>query len=386
MHYQIVHAFGAGVYCVFIALFLLAARIPRTPPGANWFAAAISCALLGRLAVLYLTPLGELALANPVYGSFLILEKVLLVMGFVRFFDLQQRTLLVRAVGGAAVAAGLWMLWSDNQLALPLVKSTSYALFNVFALGSLSWMILHDKLDCPPLIRRCMATACIALTLHWASGGLIGHFYPPWLRYGFLLGTALVALQYTSLLTAILALFHRRLIQAEAKALKMAFKDPLTGLYNKHFMNNLFDQALLLATRPHHLVAVYYIDLDNFKPVNDQAGHAVGDKVLMCVAQRLKEAVRSTDICARLGGDEFTVIATQLERQDQAPEIAKKLLAKLAAPIEVGHQQFVLGASIGISLYPSHGQDLSRLLEQADAAMYHVKHRGKSGYELYTAG
>ena len=195
-----------------------------------------------------------------------------------------------------------------------------------------------------------------------------------------------MALQYTSLLTAILALFHRRLIQAEAKALKMAFKDPLTGLYNKHFMNNLFDQALLLATRPHHLVAVYYIDLDNFKPVNDQAGHAVGDKVLMCVAQRLKEAVRSTDICARLGGDEFTVIATQLERQDQAPEIAKKLLAKLAAPIEVGHQQFVLGASIGISLYPSHGQDLSRLLEQADAAMYHVKHRGKSGYELYTAG
>ncbi|MFY0080440.1 hypothetical protein ABTQ07_22570, partial [Acinetobacter baumannii] len=79
----------------------------RTPPGANWFAAAISCALLGRLAVLYLTPLGELALANPVYGSFLILEKVLLVMGFVRFFDLQQRTLLVRAVGVAAVAAGL---------------------------------------------------------------------------------------------------------------------------------------------------------------------------------------------------------------------------------------------------------------------------------------
>lgn len=292
----------------------------------------------------------------------------------------------MRAVGVAAVAAGLWMLWSDNQLALPLIKSTSYALFNVFALGSLSWMILHDKLDCPPLIRRCMATACIALTLHWASGGLIGHFYPPWLRYGFLLGTALVALQYTCLLTAILALFHRRLIQAEAKALKMAFKDPLTGLYNKHFMNNLFDQALLLATRPHHLVAVYYIDLDNFKPVNDQAGHAVGDKVLMCVAQRLKEAVRSTDICARLGGDEFTVIATQLERQDQAPEIAKKLLAKLAAPIEVGHQQFVLGASIGISLYPSHGQDLSRLLEQADAAMYHVKHRGKSGYELYTAG
>lgn len=384
MHYEIVHAFGVGVYCVFIALFLLAARIPRTNPGANWFAAAISCALLGRLAVLYLTPLGERAFGNPVYGSFLILEKVLLVMGFVRFFDLKQRAVLVRLVCAAAAGTELWMLWSGTQIALPLIKSTSYALFNVFALASLSWMSLCDNIDCPRLIRRCMATASIALMLHWGSAGLIGHFYPPWLRYGFLLGTALVALQYMSLLLAILTLFQRRLVQAEAKALKMAFKDPLTGLYNKHFMNNLFDQALLLATRPHHLVAVYYIDLDNFKPVNDQAGHAVGDQVLMCVAQRLKDAVRSTDICARLGGDEFTVIATQLERQDQAPEIAKKLLARLAAPIEVGEQKFVLGASIGISLYPSHGHDLSRLLEQADAAMYHVKNSGKSGYELYS--
>ncbi|MGB9985410.1 diguanylate cyclase domain-containing protein [Herbaspirillum sp. AP21] len=127
------------------------------------------------------------------------------------------------------------------------------------------------------------------------------------------------------------------------------------------------------------------IDLDNFKPVNDKAGHAVGDKVLKCVAQRLKEAVRSTDICARLGGDEFTVIATQLEHQEQAPEIARKLLARLAAPIEVGDQQFVLGASIGISLYPSHGSDLSLLLEQADAAMYHVKSSGKSGFQLHGA-
>ena len=211
----------------------------------------------------------------------------------------------------------------------------------------------------------------------------IGRFYPTWLDNGFVLGTALVMLQYMTMLTAILSVFQKRLINAEAKALKMAFKDPLTGLYNKHFMNNLFDQALLLATRPHHLVAVYYIDLDNFKPVNDQAGHAVGDEVLKCVAQRLKEGVRSTDICARLGGDEFTVIATQLEHKEQAPEIAKKLLTRLAAPICVGSQQFQLGASIGISLYPLHGNDLSMLLQQADTAMYHVKSSGKSGYELY---
>jgi len=382
MQHEIVHAFGAGVYCVFIALFLLASRIPRTNPGARWWAAAIGCALVARLSFLFLAPLKDPALSNVVYGSFTILEKSFMAVGFARFFKVGIHPWLVALVSGTTM---LWLLTSWSGLPVPLIRSPVYAAFNVFILGYVLWFIVRTELDCLPLIRRVMAAAFGALLLHWACGGPIGALYPSWLDHGFVLGTALAALQYMSLLAAILSLFQRRLLSAEAKALTMAFKDPLTGLYNKHFMNNLFDQALLLATRPHHLVAVYYIDLDNFKPVNDKAGHAVGDKVLVCVAQRLKEAVRSTDICARLGGDEFTVIATQLEHQEQAPEIARKLLARLAAPIEVGDQQFVLGASIGISLYPSHGSDLSLLLEQADAAMYHVKSSGKSGFQLHGA-
>nr|WP_198983271.1 GGDEF domain-containing protein [Herbaspirillum sp. ASV7] len=380
MQFDIVHAFGAGVYCVFIVLFLLATRIPRTNPGAGWWALAMCCALIARASLVALSVGADPMLANAIYGSFNILEKTLLITGFVRFFEVRRSVLLVYL---AAAATELWLLASAGSLPFPLVTSAVYAAFNVFALGYLAWLIAREDLDCSPLIRRVMGTASAILSLHWATGSTIGRFYPHWLDNGFVLGTALVMLQYMTMLTAILSVFQKRLINAEAKALKMAFKDPLTGLYNKHFMNNLFDQALLLATRPHHLVAVFYIDLDNFKPVNDQAGHAVGDEVLKCVAQRLKEGVRSTDICARLGGDEFTVIATQLEHKEQAPEIAKKLLTRLAAPICVGSQQFQLGASIGISLYPLHGNDLSMLLQQADTAMYHVKSSGKSGYELY---
>lgn len=380
MQFEIVHAFGAGVYCVFIVLFLLAAKIPRTNPGANWWAAAMCCALLARVSLFWLDSPGGHFFANVCYGSFVILEKVFLITGFVRFFDLKRRILPVCL---AALVAGIWLLTNGHDMPFPPIRSGLYATFNVFALGYLSWMIVRENIDCPPLIRRIMGVACVTLALHWASGALIASIYPSWSRHGFVLGTALVTLLYMSILTAILSVFQQRLLSAEAKALKMAFKDPLTGLYNKHFMNNLFDQALLLATRPHHLVAVYYIDLDNFKPVNDRAGHAAGDEVLKCVAQRLKDAVRSTDICARLGGDEFTVIATQLEHKEQAPEIAKKLLARLADPVVVSGQQFQLGASIGISLYPLHSNDLSMLLQQADTAMYQVKSRGKCGYELY---
>ncbi|MFJ3056407.1 diguanylate cyclase domain-containing protein [Herbaspirillum sp. NPDC087042] len=380
MQFDIVHAFGAGVYCVFIVLFLLATRIPRTNPGAGWWALAMCCALVARVSLVSLGAGADHTLANAVYGSFNILEKTFLITGFVRFFEVRRSVLVVYL---AAAATELWLLVVEKSVPFPVVRSTLYAGANVFILGYLAWLVAREDIDCSPLIRRVMSAACAALALHWATATMVSRFYPDWLQNGFVLGTALVMLQYMAMLTAILSGFQKRLINAETKALKMAFKDPLTGLYNKHFMNNLFDQALLLATRPHHLVAVYYIDLDNFKPVNDQAGHAVGDEVLKCVAQRLKEGVRSTDICARLGGDEFTVIATQLEHKDQAPEIAKKLLARLAAPIAVAGKQFQLGASIGISLYPLHSSDLSMLLQQADMAMYHVKSSGKSGYELY---
>lgn len=188
-----------------------------------------------------------------------------------------------------------------------------------------------------------------------------------------------------SLLAAVLALFQMRLIDAEAKALEMAFLDPLTGLNNKRYMTTLFDQALLLATRPHHVVAVFYIDLDNFKPINDTAGHGVGDEVLKTVAARLKSCTRSTDICARVGGDEFVVIATQLEHERQATEVAGKLLTRLTEGIQVDGNVYALGASIGIALYPQHGRSLAELVQCADNAMYHVKRNGKSGCEVYGA-
>jgi diguanylate cyclase len=163
----------------------------------------------------------------------------------------------------------------------------------------------------------------------------------------------------------------------------LAYHDPLTGLNNKRYMNTLFEQALILAMRPHQMLALIYIDLDNFKPINDTAGHLVGDEVLKVIAKRLLDHTRSTDICARIGGDEFVVIATQLEHVEHANQIANKILEQCCADIIIDQHIYHLGASLGVSIYPSHGNDLTQLLQHADEAMYKVKKNGKSGFQVF---
>ncbi|HEY0891652.1 MAG TPA: GGDEF domain-containing protein, partial [Cellvibrio sp.] len=163
----------------------------------------------------------------------------------------------------------------------------------------------------------------------------------------------------------------------------LAYHDPLTGLNNQRYMTTLFDQALLLATRPHQMLAVIYIDLDNFKPINDTDGHLVGDEVLKTIAKRLVDNTRSTDICARMGGDEFVVIATQLESEEHAHQIAAKLLQQCCNDVLINDKNYRLGASVGVSVYPAHGNDLTQLLKNADEAMYEVKKNGKSGYQVF---
>lgn len=229
------------------------------------------------------------------------------------------------------------------------------------------------------------AISSALLALHWLSAFLIIEAQPSWFRHGFLLGTVLVLVQYFSLLAAIMLSFQNRLLEAESKALDMAFQDPLTGLSNQRYMTALFEKALLLANRPHQLAAIVYIDLDNFKPINDRAGHRVGDEVLKILAGRLRQSTRSTDICARVGGDEFVAICTQLDDANHADEIAGKILREMTAPISVGGKDYRVGASIGVSLYPMHGNSLARLLDYADQAMYQVKSSGKNGYRVHEA-
>lgn len=164
----------------------------------------------------------------------------------------------------------------------------------------------------------------------------------------------------------------------------LATHDNLTGLPNRFLFFDRLDQAIRKNRRQKHRFALLFIDLDDFKKVNDSYGHVTGDKVLQKVAEFLEHTVRDSDTVARLAGDEFTVILDNVRSKANVQAIVKKIINAVSQPIETEQATIVITMSIGISLYPDHGEDAELLLRKADAAMYQVKDGDKNGYLLYT--
>ena len=163
-----------------------------------------------------------------------------------------------------------------------------------------------------------------------------------------------------------------------------AHHDPLTGLPNRLLLNDRMQGALQRARRDQSSVALLFVDLDRFKTINDTFGHHVGDLVLCEVAQRFCALTRESDTVARLGGDEFLIILEGIYEPSDASRIADKMLDDLrAAPVTID-QEFFIGASIGISLFPQDGDDAASLMKNADVAMYRAKERGRNTYEFFT--
>ncbi len=176
-----------------------------------------------------------------------------------------------------------------------------------------------------------------------------------------------------------------QLKQTEERLAKMAHFDPLTELPNRVMIHQRLAHAVNLAQRHHTLVGVIFIDLDNFKTVNDGLGHAAGDSLLKQVSHRLRQRVRQEDTLGRLGGDEFILVLEHLRHPQQAAHVASAILETLNQPFTLdGGQQVYVRASIGISLFPADGQDASELVRNADAAMYESKRRGRNSFSFYT--
>lgn len=154
---------------------------------------------------------------------------------------------------------------------------------------------------------------------------------------------------------------------------RRAHHDPLTGLANRSLLSDRLEKALERAQRSRKSVALLFVDLDKFKPVNDSLGHDVGDQVLRRVAQRLQSAVRESDTLARLGGDEFMVVVEALDGTESVTRIADSMVDLLSQPITVDSHKVQLGCSIGISFYPQHGTNMIDLMRAADSAMYRAK-------------
>lgn len=205
-----------------------------------------------------------------------------------------------------------------------------------------------------------------------------GEIYPKWL------GISAVR-DAEGKLTHYLAVFSdiTKRKAAEERISFLAYHDPLTGLPNRLLLRDRFEQAKAFAQRSGAGVALLFLDLDRFKAVNDSLGHTAGDQLLQAVAARLQLCVRQTDTLSRQGGDEFAIILSDLPGSEVAAEVARKILEQLGEPFTIDGHVLTTSFSIGISLYPSDGEDFDTLLKKADTAMYHAKDAGRNAYRFF---
>ena len=174
---------------------------------------------------------------------------------------------------------------------------------------------------------------------------------------------------------------ERKALEEELK--HQAFHDALSGLANRALFLDRLEHALARAARSQSLLAVLFLDLDDFKLVNDSFGHAAGDGLLVAVAGRLTKSLRAGDTAARFGGDEFAVLLEEIAGFEEASQVAERIIAELRVPLAVDEHEVQVHASIGIAISPSGVEDPAELLQAADVAMYSAKSRGKGRYEVY---
>ncbi len=166
----------------------------------------------------------------------------------------------------------------------------------------------------------------------------------------------------------------------------LAYHDNLTGLANRALFYERMHAAIAQSARHERNLALLFLDLDDFKIINDTHGHDAGDMLLRQLAGRLNAVVRDDDTVARLAGDEFVIILTDIADVSDVEDIAQKILTDLDRSFQLGDHKVIVTASIGISLFPTHGTDIAKLIRYADTAMYLAKQKGKNAYAIYEAG
>lgn len=173
-------------------------------------------------------------------------------------------------------------------------------------------------------------------------------------------------------------------VETQAQMEKLAFYDPLTGLENRRLFKDRLEQSLKHMRRSKKSMALLFLDLDQFKRINDTLGHDAGDELLCIVADRLRDCVREEDIVARLGGDEFTILLSDIKHADDAGRVAHKILQALFRPIELSSQEVIVSCSVGITIAPEDSMNASVLMRNADLAMYRAKDQGRNNFQYFT--
>ncbi len=306
-------------------------------------------------------------------GSFLFIEHALQ--------SLEANRLISRLMkAGAACSALVATAYSFDLVNLYFVTAIISSLGLAPALlglpGAVSRARRGDSVGFYFLLAWALYFVTTAILIEVIKGRLGANF---WSLHSFQLGATfdmLIFMRVLGLRTKALQAAAQHATRERDSLHSMAHTDPLTGLPNRRGLNAAMDESLRLASAD-RMVAVYVLDLDGFKQVNDQFGHDVGDELLIAVAARLRANVRHSDVIARLGGDEFVVISSGLSSEPQARELGEKLVKAFGESFVLSGQTCTIGITIGYSLAPLDGDDALSLLKLADAAMYAGKNAGK---------
>lgn len=179
-------------------------------------------------------------------------------------------------------------------------------------------------------------------------------------------------------------LLYKEIEQYSLTQESLALHDALTGLPNRRLLSDRLSLSIAHARRNKNAMAVMYLDLDGFKQINDTLGHAAGDTLLRSVATRLVAAVRQEDTVARLGGDEFVITLWELSHPDSVESLVSKVIHTVSQPYTIDDRTVCMTASVGIGIYPTHGEDAETLMKGADQALYEAKRTGKNDYRIAT--
>lgn len=396
----VVNAYGAQAACALVLVGILVHFYSRYRKGyllewcGSWFAllmfhgaAAVDLFLLEQLPNIAWPRLLPLLLACPaalVQAFFFYSASYQL--AHLRPMRASVRRRAMIGIGSVGVAAALLLATSND------IRVHYFALIGVqsllFTVALLSGsFVLHRQrrassfalLLAVSVVYAVLKLSTFLLSIAWLSK-------PELIAYPLMFGIVELLLQFGLGLAMIISLLEDEREAATLAASEiehLAYHDGLTGLPNRALFSDRLVIALTHAQRHGSRIALLFIDLDQFKDVNDSLGHSSGDTILRLAALRIRETVRREETVARFGGDEFTVVLYNVEPPQEASRVAQKLLEVIRKPMAVGAREIVVTASIGISMYPGDATDAESLVKNADNAMYRAKERGRDNYQLF---
>jgi diguanylate cyclase len=372
---------GATGFFLTAALFLLVRGMPRTEPGAGWWAISSLSAGLGYVILLLMALQGRPTEGEAVYNILFVVWVMALVLGGRRF--LNQRG-LEKPIFFLAGATCLWLIVFYFVYPVVLPAAVGVAIFCGALNLYLGWLWARQT-EKRSAVHYLLIAALWISGLHWLDYPFLRQieWFAP---IGFTLCAVISVVVNGALAWLLVDQFRTRMEEAEQAAILAARQDPLTGLNNRFSLDLFFEQAIADATRHAKRLALLFLDLDGFKAINDTHGHEAGDQVLIATAERLRSALRDTDIIARIGGDEFVMVLADVDWDDLggAEITARKLLAMIGEPIDLSGVTCQVHASIGISYSPDHGATLNHMMLSADKAMYTAKMSGKNAFSVAT--